>query len=82
MRLLTFLAGLLFLLILVACRQDETSAPPAASAPILPRITVADLPDMGPAPEILNEVWLNAEEPYTIASQRGKVVLLKFWTFG
>lgn len=82
MRLLTFLASLLFLLILVACRQDETSAPPAASATSLPRITVADLPDMGPAPEILNEVWLNAEEPYTIASQRGKVVLLKFWTFG
>lgn len=82
MRLLTFLAGFLLLLILVACRQDETSEPPAASSPILPGITVADLPDMGPAPEILNEVWLNAEEPYTIASQRGKVVLLKFWTFG
>jgi len=41
-----------------------------------------DLPVIGPAPEILNEVWVNAEAPVTIASQKGKVILLEFWTFG
>jgi len=42
----------------------------------------ADLPDLGAAPEIENTVWINADEPVTIASQRGKVILLEFWTFG
>ncbi len=41
-----------------------------------------DLPDLGKAPEIENTVWINADEPVTIASQRGKVILLEFWTFG
>jgi hypothetical protein len=42
----------------------------------------ADLPNLGPAPEIENEVWLNTDAPVTLASQRGKVVLVEFWTFG
>jgi hypothetical protein len=41
-----------------------------------------DLPDQGEAPEILNEVWVNANAPVTLANSRGKVVLLEFWTFG
>lgn len=36
----------------------------------------------GPAPEITNEVWLNTDAPIRIADQRGKVVLVEFWTFG
>jgi hypothetical protein len=43
---------------------------------------VVELPDMGEAPEFRNEVWLNSDGPITLASQRGKVVLLEFWTFG
>lgn len=43
---------------------------------------VVDLPDMGEAPEFLNDVWLNSDGPVTLASQQGKVVLLEFWTFG
>lgn len=43
---------------------------------------LSDLPDLGEAPEITNEVWVNADEPVTLASQRGKVVLVEFWTFG
>lgn len=39
------------------------------------------LPDLGVAPDITNEVWLNAE-PHTLEDLRGKVVLVEFWTFG
>ncbi len=46
-------------------------------------ITVrANLGDLGPAPELENEVWLNTEGPLRLADLRGKVVLLDMWTFG
>ncbi|MFZ0544051.1 MAG: thioredoxin-like domain-containing protein [Candidatus Promineifilaceae bacterium] len=40
------------------------------------------VPDFGPAPEIENEVWINSDTPLPLASLRGKVVLIEFWTFG
>jgi len=42
----------------------------------------ADLPDLGVAPEINNEVWLNTDQPLRLSTLRGKVVLLDMWTFG
>jgi len=42
----------------------------------------ADLPDLGPAPELNNDVWLNTDEPMRLENLRGKVVLLDMWTFG
>jgi thiol-disulfide isomerase/thioredoxin len=39
------------------------------------------LKDMGPAPELENEIWLNTEKPLRLADLRGKVVLLEMWTF-
>jgi len=45
------------------------------------RVTV-ELEDYGPAPELLNEVWLNTDTPLRLAELRGKVVLLDMWTFG
>ena len=42
----------------------------------------ADLPDLGRAPDITNETWLNSAAPLTLSDQRGKVVLVEFWTFG
>lgn len=42
----------------------------------------ADLPDLGPAPELLNEVWLNTDQALRLADLGGKVVLLDMWTFG
>ena len=80
---------LLLLLLIVACAAPAggeaggveiiasgTIEPPTRGA------IVVDLPDMGEAPEFKNDVWINSDGPVTLASQRGKVVLLEFWTFG
>ncbi len=40
------------------------------------------LPDLGPAPDITNEIWLNTDQPLNLAALRGRVVLVEFWTFG
>ena len=40
------------------------------------------LNDLGPAPELHNEIWLNTEQPQRLADLRGQVVLLEMWTFG
>jgi len=42
----------------------------------------ASLPDLGPAPELTNNIWLNVEGPLRLVDLRGKVVLLEMWTFG
>ncbi|MBE2272273.1 MAG: hypothetical protein IAE80_28820 [Anaerolinea sp.] len=42
----------------------------------------ADLPDLGAAPELNNEVWLNTDRPLRLADLHGKVVLIDMWTFG
>jgi len=38
-------------------------------------------PDLGEAPELTNEVWLNTAAPLRLSKLRGKVVLLDMWTF-
>jgi thiol-disulfide isomerase/thioredoxin len=45
-------------------------------------IPAAIVPDLGPAPEIENETWLNTDTPLPLSSLRGKVVLIEFWTLG
>lgn len=64
--------------------EEVTATSTTLSTDISPTPTEAimQLPDLGEAPEIVNQTWLNADEPVTIASQRGKVILLEFWTFG
>ncbi len=55
----------------------EVQKPVEASKPVR-----ADLEDLGPAPELVNEVWLNTDQPLRLEDLRGKVVLLDMWTFG
>ena len=65
-----------------ATRADASSAAglPAAIATSLP-VSVA-LEDLGPAPELVGiDAWINSA-PLTMASLRGKVILVEFWTFG
>jgi len=62
---------------------DPTGAP--AAAPNTQRPTQparADLPDLGPAPELGNQVWLNTPGPLRLSDLRGRVILLDMWTFG
>jgi thiol-disulfide isomerase/thioredoxin len=66
---------------------SPTVAPIDTAQPaVTPTIEVAryrsDLPDLGPAPELNNEVWLNTDRPVRLADVRGKVVVLDMWTFG
>ena len=43
---------------------------------------LASLPDLGPAPELTNDTWLNVDAPLRLANLRGKVVIVEMWTFG
>jgi hypothetical protein len=45
-------------------------------------IEAAILPNLGPAPELQTEIWLNTDRPLRLAELRGQVVLLDMWTFG
>jgi thiol-disulfide isomerase/thioredoxin len=42
----------------------------------------ASLPDLGAAPELTNDTWLNVDSPLRIADLRGSVVIVEMWTFG
>ncbi len=64
---------------------DRVGSTAAAASPIAatnaPGLR-ADLPDLGEAPELNNEVWLNTDRPLRLSDLRGKVVLIDMWTFG
>ena len=46
------------------------------------RIARSTLPDMGSAPELESDIWLNTDAPLRLRDLRGKVVALEMWTFG
>lgn len=68
-------------LILFACSNRLSGKEDAALTPTSPGHR-SSLDDYGPAPELENEVWLNAHEPIRLENLRGQVVLLNMWTFG
>lgn len=70
-----WLFGLIFGL--TACAPSTTESVPAT----MPE-SHASLPDLGPAPELTNEIWLNVDAPLRLADLRGKVVAIDMWTFG
>jgi len=43
---------------------------------------LSNLPKIGKAPELSNEIWINTDQPLRLAELRGQVVLLDMWTFG
>jgi thiol-disulfide isomerase/thioredoxin len=61
--------------ILAAC--GTVTAPASTPTPA----SKSGLPDLGPAPELTNQVWLNVDHPLRLGNLRGKVVLLEMWTF-
>ena len=79
-----FLGLLAFILFGCSAQQSTTLNPgdaqPQVDDSILPK--AASLPDLGPAPELTNDTWLNVPSPLRLADLRGKVVLIDMWTFG
>jgi hypothetical protein len=61
---------------------EPEDAPVESEDPSTPQATAVPLPDLGAAPELQNEVWLNVDTPLRLADLRGQVVLLDMWTFG
>src|SRR5512142_915447 len=67
----------MLLLALSACATSPSGN--AMKAPI--QLLAGSLPDLGPAPELNNAVWLNTPAPLHLADLRGKVVGVEMWTF-
>jgi thiol-disulfide isomerase/thioredoxin len=65
-----------FLLLGCAAQQENMAA--VDSSMLKP----ATLPDLGLAPELTNDIWLNVDAPLRLAGLRGKVVIVEMWTFG
>jgi len=82
----TLASGLLGLT-LAACNaaspasQEESKVHPERSRRVQTQVKLS-LPDLGLAPELQNEFWLNTDHPLRLAELGGKVVLLDIWTFG
>ena len=79
-----YLFGLLALF-LFGCTSGQPSSPqedvqPQVEEPGMPK--AASLPDLGTAPELTNDTWLNVPSPLRLADLRGRVVLIDMWTFG
>ena len=67
-------------LFLFGCAPQSVTLKQAGTEISMPK--VAALPDLGPAPELTNDVWLNVESPLRLADLRGRVVMVEMWTFG
>jgi thiol-disulfide isomerase/thioredoxin len=68
---------ILVLVVLASANASSLAGPPQQEERY-----VSDLPNLGVAPELQNEIWLNTDQPLRLADLRGQVVLLHMWTFG
>jgi hypothetical protein len=66
------------IVILLALISVGCSVLPGQGAPS----SAGELPDLGLAPELENEVWINTDQPLRLADLQGRVVLLDMWTYG
>ena len=64
-------------LLLFGCASNQTQ--PQVDSIVLNQPAI--LPDLGLAPELTNDIWLNVESPLRLAGLRGKVVIVEMWTF-
>ena len=67
------LVSALLMMMLSSC-----AAPPQVSVPN----SKSSLPDLGAAPELESDTWINTDSPLSLSALRGKVVLLDMWTYG
>ena len=72
----------LFVFFLVGCSTTRASEPEQKTEASGPVTAPSNLPKLGEAPELANELWLNTPGPLRLADLRGQVVLLEMWTFG
>ena len=61
---------------------DNTQPPVSPTQTAVEQQSSPTLTNLGPAPELTNDVWLNTNQPLRLADLRGNVVLLEMWTFG
>ena len=92
MKLISALALVVSSLILGACMLVDWGNSELTSQSVVGNTTIedpiptmtsqVDLPILGPAPEISNEIWLNTDNPLRLSELRNQVILVNFWTFG
>ena len=77
---------LILLLVLPACvPENSIQANPAGKIGLEDLNATphrSELPNLGKAPELENQIWINSDTPLRLADLRGSVVLIEMWTFG
>ena len=80
------LAVILVAMLVTACASQASEPIPTNQIPLEQEPTMeveqVVLPNLGPAPELQNEIWLNTDHPLRLVDLRGSVVLIDMWTFG
>ena len=80
------LAILIGAMLVAACAPRASEPIPINQIPLEQEPTMeveqVALPNLGSAPELQNEIWLNTDHPLRLADLRGSVVLIDMWTFG
>jgi hypothetical protein len=79
MKSITFL---LFVLLLSACATSNNASLDPAMEPSQQPFQQSKFPDLGKAPELTNEIWINTSDNLRLEDLKGQVVLLEMWTFG
>jgi hypothetical protein len=80
------LAVILGVMLVAACAPKASEPIPINQIPLEQEPTMevkqVALQNLGPAPELQNEIWLNTDHALRLADLRGSVVLIDMWTFG